>query len=315
VREVLGLAGLDRYLAATELMRGRDAAGAIRFVRGLVAEGVDLLDFYGGLYEHLRNLMLFALGGEDGQEGGAPTEVPADFHSAYREAAREIGLADLLRATAILTEYEFAFRGTAHPEYMLEFLLIRLALLDRTADVATLLEEVRSGARSSSPASAPPVAERDLGSAADGTTADLAGTARIESSREPRSAEELLGASVTRSDPLAPPWDAVLESVSSQKASLGSILAALETPAVRGDEIVLNVPADKVFAAEALRDQRNRRLLDDAIATVWPGGRLVLDVSAPQPVVAGEPSPFRRLDRNDPIVRQALRVFDADLVS
>jgi DNA polymerase-3 subunit gamma/tau len=318
VRDVLGLAGLDRFLGATELIRRRDASGAIRFVRGLVEEGVDLLDFYGGLYEHLRNLMLFVIADAEPSPSEALPEVPAEFHPAYREAARAIGLEDLLRATAILTDYEFAFRGTAHPEYMLEFLLLRLALLDRTADVAQLLEEVRSGSETSaagSPFTAP----------ADSSTSQreqVQAIADFRSGGEPlppamRQELETAPGPVMREAPsdTERAWASVLASVSSQKASLGSILAGLERPALRGDEIVLHVPADQVFAAEALRDQKNRRLLEEVFASVWAGShRLTLEVSTA--MVPGErEAPFRRLDRDDPLVRQALDVFDADLVS
>lgn len=360
VRDVLGLAGLDLYLAASDAVRRRDPAEAVRFVRRLVEDGVDLLDFYGGLYEHFRNLLLFALPG-----GAEAASVPQDFHHAYRETAAALGFEDLLRATGILTEYEFAFRGTAHPEYVLEFLLVRLALLDRTADVAALLEEVRSGeAGEAAPAPArslaaaaggsapglpdqhpgsdatrrarrPSAAARDMqpagaAQAAGGATAGghaqtggtVPGTATAGGPVVPHAAgvaaaPQAPGGSATmgrEGGEVARRWESVLESVSRQKASLGGMLAGLERPAVVGDELVLNVPGDQVFVAEALRDQKNRRLLEDVVAEVWLGPRrLRLEVSA---LAAGgqRANAFRRLDRNDPLVQRALDVFDADFV-
>ncbi|MFN2433413.1 MAG: DNA polymerase III subunit gamma/tau [Gemmatimonadota bacterium] len=285
VRDVLGLASLELYLAATDAMRRRDPAAAIRFVRRLVADGVDLLDFYGGLYDHLRNLLLFALPG-----GEESAEVPDDFRAAYRDVAAAIGAEDLLRATALLTEHEFAFRGTSHPESMLEFLLLRMALLDRTTDVAALLDEVRSGAPAAAAAAAAPQSAPSAG------TTEMAAAPRAASAR------------------LEDAWEAVLDGVSRQKPVLGGMLAQLERPSMRDDRLVLLVPGEQGFVADSLRDPRNRRLVEDVWASAWSGPPLRLEVSqgaAP----AAEPAAFRRLDCNDPLVRRALDVFDADLVN
>jgi DNA polymerase-3 subunit gamma/tau len=351
VRDVLGLAGLDLYLAATDSMRRRDPAAAIGFVRGLVEDGTDLLDFYGGLYEHLRSLMLFAL-----PDGAAAASVPADFHAAYRETAEAIGFEDLLRATQILTDYEFAFRGTSHPEYMLEFLLVRLALLDRTADVAALLEEVRAGSGEGSGAtSGPRRAPRQDGGASGARTGPGAGASRRGQARPPAGralsepgeeaaspgprpeavvalaqgtgiADDLPGASPSPATSDSPPapgagdgeaadaWEAVLQSVSRKKASLAGMLAGLDRPAIEGDELVLSVPGDRAFVAEALRDGKNRALLEDVLASLGPGPQRVrLEVGSVDrsPV---EPGALRRLDRNDPLVQRVLEVFDADFV-
>jgi DNA polymerase-3 subunit gamma/tau len=331
VRDVLGLAGLDLYLAATDAMRRRDPAAAIRFVRGLVEDGIDLLDFYGGLYEHLRNLMLFALPG-----GEAAASVPADFHAAYRETAEAIGFEDLLRATQILTDYEFAFRGTSHPEYMLEFLLVRLALLEKTADVAKLLAEVRAGGDEGGaavPASrgkrTPRVeAERPAPRAGSGTARPVsaAPAAPPEGPVGPRLVETdapAVVASPSASGPAGPtrvaadePWEAVLDSVSRRKASLAGMLAGLDHPALQGDELVLSVPGDQAFVAEALRETRNQTLLEEVLASLWPGARrLRLEVGSAGHPAAGAATAFRRLDRDDPLVQRVLEVFDADYVS
>jgi DNA polymerase-3 subunit gamma/tau len=351
VREVLGVAGLELYLEATEPLRRRDPAAAVRFVRKLVAEGVDLFDFYAGLYDHLRNLMLFALPG-----GEALAETPEAFREAYREAAREIGLEDLLRATAILTEHEFAFRGTSHPASLLEFLLVRLALLDRTAEVAALLEEVKAGrdarpadggARpvSGSGAGDGPAARRATGGGApgrgrasavrerepargrpadagEGRTAapadDGPGAARAESPAGADAYGSVAAEAPAKADaaagPMAPVWHDVVDRVARQRASLGGILAGLDAPDVEGDELVLRVPGDRRFVADTLREPRNQRLVEDAVASAWTGPRpLRLRVNAGEPAASDRP-PLRRLDRNDPLVRRALEVFDADPV-
>jgi DNA polymerase III gamma/tau subunit len=286
-------------------VRRRDSAGAVRFVRRLVDEGADLLDFYGGLYEHLHNLMLFALPGAEAAES-----VPAEFHQAYRETAADLGLEDLLRATAILTDYEFAFRGTAHPEHMLEFLLLRLTLLDRTADVAALLDEVRDNQGVSPSAGGRADADDVLGAAPSRRESPAA-----EPLRERESRADEGRASGPRSE-IERAWESVLEGVSSQKASLGGMLAGLKQPALEGDELVLSVPADQVFVVEALRETRNRRLVESVLATVRSRPtQLRLEVGGSAAPEEHRSPAFRRLDRDDPLVRRALEVFDGDLVS
>jgi hypothetical protein len=92
------------------------------------------------------------------------------------------------------------------------------------------------------------------------------------------------------------------------------MLAGLETPALEGDELVLRVPGDRRFVADTLREPRNQRLVEDAVASAWSGPRpLRLRVNAGEAATPERP-PLRRLDRNDPLVRRALEIFDADPV-
>jgi hypothetical protein len=114
--------------------------------------------------------------------------------------------------------------------------------------------------------------------------------------------------------PMAPVWHDVVDRVARQRASLGGILAGLDAPDVEGDELVLRVPGDRRFVADTLREPRNQRLVEDAVASAWTGPRpLRLRVHAGEPAASDRP-PLRRLDRNDPLVRRALEVFDADPV-
>jgi molybdopterin-guanine dinucleotide biosynthesis protein A len=113
---------------------------------------------------------------------------------------------------------------------------------------------------------------------------------------------------------MAPVWHGVVDRVARQRASLGGILAGLDAPDVEGDELVLRVPGDRRFVADTLREPRNQRLVEDAVASAWTGPRpLRLRVHAGEAAASDRP-PLRRLDRNDPLVRRALEVFDADPV-
>jgi hypothetical protein len=152
----------------------------------------------------------------------------------------------------------------------------------------------------------PPALPADATSVeADGSGADRPGgpTVTLASSpdAEPKSA-------------MGDAWEALLDGVSRRKASLAGMLAGLEPPELEGDDLVLRVPGDQPFVAEALREDRNRRLIEEVLGEVWPGPeRIRLETGEAARAPEGAAA-FRRLQRDDPLVQRVLEVFDADFV-
>jgi DNA polymerase III subunit gamma/tau len=138
VRRVLGLVGDDIYLALFEILADRDAAGVLRFVHQLVDEGYDLTEFYKGLADGLRSLLIGLFEGEEA------LQVREDLKPAFAAAARRLGAADLTRMLGFVAELdtEGRFRKASSPRTLLEALLLRFATFDRAVDVETLLRAI-----------------------------------------------------------------------------------------------------------------------------------------------------------------------------
>lgn len=134
VREALGLVAEDEYLAILDQVAAGRAAEIFPAVARLVDAGADLGGFLSGLADLLRAELALALG------GGAP-EVSERAREALAQSAGRFAAGDLLRMLSAVTELEPRFRKSSQQQLLLETLLVRFALMDRTLS----LEEVLRG--------------------------------------------------------------------------------------------------------------------------------------------------------------------------
>ena len=137
VREALGLIAEDEYLAIYDLIASRDAAAIFPAVARLVDAGVDLGAFLSGLADILRAALALALG----DETGGLAELSDRTRDALAQRAGQLDSGDLLRMLSAITELEPRFRRSAQQQMLVETMLVRFALMDRTVS----LEEVLRG--------------------------------------------------------------------------------------------------------------------------------------------------------------------------
>ena len=146
VRDALGLVPEDDYLALLDIIAERRAQDVFPFVSRLADTGVDFERFLAGLGDALRAQLSVALGGD-------PQEVSE--HARHELVARKgkILASDLLRMLAAIAELEIRFRRSGQQQLLIETLLVRFALLDRTVAIEDVLKAIESGGPAPAPRS------------------------------------------------------------------------------------------------------------------------------------------------------------------
>ena len=134
VQSALGLVPDEEYLALLDMVAERRAADVFPAVQRLADAGVDFVLVLAGLGDLLRAQLALAL-------GGVPPELPERLRAALAQRTGRVAANDLLRMLHALLELEPMYRRSGQPQLLLETLLVRFALLDRTID----LEEVLRG--------------------------------------------------------------------------------------------------------------------------------------------------------------------------
>jgi DNA polymerase-3 subunit gamma/tau len=137
VREALGLIAEDEYLAIYDLIAARDAGAIFPAVSRLVDAGADLGAFLGGLADILRAALALALG----DETGGLADLSQRTRESLVERSGVLTAGDLLRMLSSITELEPRFRRSGQQQMLVETMLVRFALMDRTVS----LEEVLRG--------------------------------------------------------------------------------------------------------------------------------------------------------------------------
>jgi DNA polymerase-3 subunit gamma/tau len=138
VREALGLVAEDEYLAILDLIAERRAGDVFSTIGRLVDLGIDLGQFLAGLGDMLRAQLAVSLGSDQ-------VEVSAVARAALAERKQRLSPGDLLRMLNAVAELEPRFRRSGQQQLLLETLLVRFALLDRTLELEQVLREVSGG--------------------------------------------------------------------------------------------------------------------------------------------------------------------------
>jgi DNA polymerase-3 subunit gamma/tau len=171
VRRALNLIDEELFFRASDLLAARDRAGVFPFVAELFSAGHDPTEFLSGFATHVRNLLAAAATGS-----AAGAETTAHFRARTVESAKRFSVGDLQNILAMLLEALGQVRYAALPRVRLEFLLLEMASLERSAELGILVAELESlrrggrapaprssGSASPDPAPLPPPAPRSAG--------------------------------------------------------------------------------------------------------------------------------------------------------
>jgi DNA polymerase-3 subunit gamma/tau len=138
VRSALGLVPEDEYLGLLEIIAERRAVDVFPTVGRLAESGIDFAVFLAGLADLLRAQLAVTLGGD------AP-EVSEQTRAALRARRDRFTPPDLLRMLGAIAEIEPFYRKSSQQQLLLETLLVRFALLDRTVELEDLLRGIGNG--------------------------------------------------------------------------------------------------------------------------------------------------------------------------
>ncbi len=138
VRRVLGLVGSELYLELFDVIAERRHADVFRFVARLLEDGYDFTEFYRGLADFIRALLIVKL------EGAEAAEVRDDLRGVMAALAGQFAAGDLLRMLSQVAELDAdgRFRKSGEQRILIELLLLRFAYLERTVTIEEVLAAV-----------------------------------------------------------------------------------------------------------------------------------------------------------------------------
>jgi DNA polymerase-3 subunit gamma/tau len=144
VTVALGLIPDDEYIALLDVILDRRAADIFGLVQRQADAGVDFTLLLAGLGRLLRALLAVTMGGQ-------PPELSDRVRIALDERKGRVSTGDLVRMLHALLEIEPMYRKSGQPQLLLETLLVRFALLDRTVELEEVLKGFGAGGHEDPP--------------------------------------------------------------------------------------------------------------------------------------------------------------------
>jgi DNA polymerase-3 subunit gamma/tau len=333
VRDALGLVPEDEYIALLDIIAERRAADVFTFVERLADGGVDFGQFLAGLGEILRAQLSVALGGDAG-------DVSEQARRELSARKDRLAPADLLRMLGAIGEGEIRFKRSGQQQLLVETLLVRFALFDRTVQLEDVLKALGGGGGATSAGSAGtsaasrPVSDETRGAAPRAVTPAARNPMAASPSPSPVDAalaREVISESAPRTRPradlnaIAGRWDELGDRVRADgKALLGAALHASMPHAItRNGDLTIRLDEPNDFHAKAI-EQDAAALV--AMLSDWFDGVARVHVYREQASETASAKPQRVTDemvkserltmlrRKDPVLDAAIDVLDLEIV-
>jgi len=298
VREVLGLIPDELYSEMLRVIVEHDSGAVFPLVERLLDAGADLGEFVNGAAETLRALLLVGVGGQ-------PEGLTEGLLAVVHEYAPRLPPSDIVRLLTILSESEERLSRSANQRLLVEVLLLRWAMLDRTVDLSEVIDALKEG----------------KGDGGRGTGAPSQAPSQPSTPGPPR-ASPVPGKKLEPTlDNVRTVWSQVIADARGKTPLLGSLLAEAEIAAVEGRDIVVR-PGHAVHA-EGLERQRETiaqlvgRYISEAprIRIVEPGAART--AGSPPPRITAEGANAERLKSlraKDPTLSAAVDALDLELL-
>jgi DNA polymerase-3 subunit gamma/tau len=325
VRDALGLVPEDEYLALLDIIAEARAADVFPAIGRLADAGIDFGSLLTGLADVVRAQLAVALGGE-------ATDVSERLANALVERKDRLASGDLLRMLNALAELEQRFKKSGQQQLLLETVLVRLAMMDRTIALEDVLRGLAGGGASGAGTGAPgrttkpvsretpqhiaPVRRADV--APDVTPVAPADLPPQRERSEPTPPKTSLSANA-----LAEHWDAIVERVKSEGRAMLAAALANTTPVGVSAQGVITIQLDDPdeIRSQALESGRNDIL--GAVRSIFDGVERVI-VRAAEVASSGPPKRITdesvRTDRvtslrkRDPVLGAAVDALDLELL-
>ena len=333
VRDALGLVAEDEYLEALAIIADRRAADVFPMMQRLGESGIDFGLFLTGLADMLRAQLAVTL-------GSTSVEVSERARAILVERRDRLAPADLLRMLAAVGELEPRFRKSGQQQLLLETLMVRFALLDRSVAIEDVLRGLgdggsapgtRSSASSTSgasgrAASTGPVDTPRRGTADAPPSADRPVPPPLVRDQAPRSRADASwkqppSAAVPGINVIAERWDEVVASLRSSRMLLAPFLEQA-TPSAISAGGALTVQADDEAAADALEMSKADMLA--VVKSMFPAVERVTIARPNGPAASGShkrvteqeirEQRMTSLRKRDPVLGAAIDALDLELL-
>jgi len=299
VRDLLGLVGDEVYLELLEIVAGRRSGAVFPFVARLVEAGYDLAAFADGLGDLWRAVLTATL-------GGTADGVSQALAGAITSRSKDFDPRDVLRILRALADAEEPIRRSGNARLVVETLLVRWTLMDRTVDIAELLQRPGAPAHQRTDAPAHQRADAPAHQRTDAPGSD--GGAPVP----PSPGALVSGAGLAE---LRARWGELVAAARAQKPILGQILEDTEPQSYDGTALGLRPLGRQAVTAEGLTRYRSRieellgRLLGSKVRLAT-GSQETESAPAPPPTAERVTAAGARAERTRAL-REKSAVLDA----
>ncbi len=328
LQSVFGLIEQDLYFRLTAAFAGKSTREGVMLAREIIEAGYDLREFFAGLIEHFRNLLVVRV-----TESADLVEGTDAVKKLYAETAEAFAEEDILRLISIANEAYHSVRQANQPQISLELALIKMIKMDQSVHLTRLIGLLDSALEGNAGSASAPVMRRpsaprkvlpepgNVPSVPGVSSSGMTGAEhRDEAARAPRPKRQAAGEEMADLAHVREKWDTVIENVRKKQEDLVPFLREVTLTALNGNSIELVFPNAPAKMKEYRKAMRNQVLIQDTINQTVNKSYVISirpDSSVPDSN-APDDSDVNNMTANagssHPIIGEIISLFDAEVV-
>ena len=315
ILQALNIVDQEMFFRCTDLIKARNAKGALELVEEINLRGYDIKEFLAGLNEHLRNMLIAKT-----TESTLLIEASDVLKKRYAEEAKSFSIVDLLRLQRLVNGTESAIRWSTQPRFKLEADIIQMVMLPKAAEVGELVQQIDAlkkklpdGNFSVSPK--PAVQPRSIQPSNGGTTKPFRPPPPKASAQAVNAPSPAEPAPVFSEDEMRARWPEFIKEVRNQRISLGSVMESATLLSANNGTVRIGCGND--FQASSIT--RNKLLLSEILQKVF-NARMKMEVEisdsyqravAPKPGT-GDPQVQTAQEEDHPVIQALIKELGAE---
>lgn len=140
LKEFLNIPDKEIYFKISEFIKNADSKGILEYFSELLEQGFDLITFYNGITEHLRNILLIIITYNPKQ-----LDEPDNIRDKYLAASKDFTLDSVLRLIKILLDNESRLKYSGNQKILFEVILTELCRIEKEVfDISVLISELEA---------------------------------------------------------------------------------------------------------------------------------------------------------------------------
>jgi len=259
VFKVLGMVQQEIFFDITDNILNKDLKKGLELSGKIINEGYDLQEFFAGLIEHLRNLLVAKI-----TNSTDLIETSENYKNKYLQTASHFKEDDILRLISIASSGEISIKRSPQPAIRMETALMKMFRIDRSVDIEEIvkkIDEINEDLKGKSEQVHIPQKPETLdlfGKRNNHNTTEkkkysekTEGTAHIKESTPEPSYENL-----TLND-IINKWDEIIKKVESEKPYVGAFLREGKPTKIFNNELEISFSEKNGFHVTSIKNNKN----------------------------------------------------------
>lgn len=317
VNKVLGIIPTDVYFSILNSIRIKNGKALTGLLAEIKLKGMPIQEFVSGLNRHIRNMMIATI-----DNSLDVLELNDDLKKQYEETAKSWDIRDLLRISKVITEIESQVKGAIQPHILIELSLLKLLELDSTVTIESLLEKFENTLNVSIKVPSKPSASIAIKSnetlfSNNSPTVEnvkLDNTKKeINTISEPKSESNLNSNNKISLDNIVEKWDEFTEELSSERPSVGNVLAHCEATQFVGNRLEIKLVNGNNFNLRTL--EKNKRVIEKYLEKVYSFPVKAVFLMTKSEIVKDDKDVKKEIIETNKTTAKLIELFDGEILN